>query len=145
MASSCLKFDLRSKAVFPKNFIHQRPHPMDIFITDLDENGAGVGEEIAGDSETVAEVGEVAVDAVAPSVAEGFNLLRFAGDVVGLAVLDVAAGGGPLEVGVELDAVRRIEVDALDFPAQAFALGEGRHNLKGIPRIMRFCQWPSCL
>jgi hypothetical protein len=35
------------------------------------------------------------VDAVAPSVAEGFDLLRFTGDVVGLAVLHVAAGSGP--------------------------------------------------
>ncbi len=86
---------------------------MDIFIADLHEDGAGIGEEIAGDGEPVAQVGEVAVDAVAPGVAEGFDLLGLAGDVVGLAVLHVAAGGGPLEVAVELDAVGRVEVDAL--------------------------------
>ncbi len=86
---------------------------MDIFIADLHEDGAGIGEEIAGDGEAVAQVGEVAVDAVAPGVAEGFDLLGLAGDVVGPAVLHVAAGGGPLEVAVELDAVRRVEVDAL--------------------------------
>ena len=86
---------------------------MDIFIADLHEDGAGIGEEIAGDGEAIPQVGEVAVDAVAPGVAEGFDLLGLAGDVVGLAVLHVAAGGGPLEVAVELDAVGRVEVDAL--------------------------------
>ena len=48
------------------------------------------------------------MDAVAPGVAEGFDLLGLAGDVVGLAVLHVAAGGGPLEVAVELNAVGRV-------------------------------------
>ena len=105
---------------------------MDIFIADLDEDGAGVGEEVPSEDESVAEVGEVGVDAIAPGVAEGFDLLGFAGDVIGLAVLDVAGGGGPLEVGVELDAVGWIEVEALDFPAQAFALGEGGHDLEAI-------------
>ena len=52
---------------------------MHIFIADLDEDGAGVGEEVAGGGEPVAEVGEVGVDAVAPGVAEGFDLLRFTG------------------------------------------------------------------
>ncbi len=63
------------------------------------------------------------MDAVAPGVAEGFDLLGLAGNVVGLAVLHIAAGGGPLEVAVELDAVGRVEVDALDLAAQALALG----------------------
>ena len=35
----------------------------------------------------------------------------------------------PLEVGVELDAIGRIEVDALDLAAQAFALSETGHDL----------------
>jgi hypothetical protein len=105
---------------------------MHIFITDLDEDGAGVGEQVAGNGETVAEVGEVGMDAVTPGVAEGFDLLRFAGDVVGLAVGYVAAGGGPLEVGVELDAVGRIEVDALDLAAQALALGERGHDVEAV-------------
>ena len=105
---------------------------MDIFIADLHEDGAGIGEQIAGDGEPVAQVGEVAVDAVAPGVAEGFDLLGLAGDVVGLAVLHVAAGGGPLEVAVELDAVGRVEVDALHLAAQALALGQAGHDLEGV-------------
>ena len=105
---------------------------MHIFIADLHEDRAGIGEQIAGDGEAVAEVGEVAVDAVAPGVAEGFDLLRLAGDVVGLAILHVAAGGGPLEVAVELDAVGRVEVDALHLAAQALALGKARHHLERV-------------
>ena len=104
---------------------------MDIFIANLHEDGAGIGEEIAGDGEAVAEVGKVTMDAVAPGVAEGFDLLGLAGDVVGVAVLDVAAGGGPLEVAVELDAVGRVEVDALHLAAQALALGQAGHDLEG--------------
>ena len=80
----------------------------------------------------VAQVGEVAVDAVAPRIAERLHLLRFAGDVVGFAVFDVAAGGAPLEVGVELDAVRRVDIDALHLPAQPFALGQAGHHLQAV-------------
>src|ERR1017187_4531797 len=105
---------------------------MHIFVADLDKNGAGIGEQVAGDSESVTKVGEVAVDTVAPGVAEGFDLLGLAGDVVGLAVLHVTAGGGPLEVAVELDAVGWVEVDALHAAAQALALSQAGHDLEGI-------------
>ena len=93
-----LKGDQRNEIFLPKHLIHQRPDAVDIFIADLHEDRAGIGEQIAGDGEAVAKVGEIGVDAVAPGVAEGFDLLGLAGDVVGVAVLHVAAGGGPLEV-----------------------------------------------
>ena len=70
---------------------------MHVLITDLHEDRATVREQVAGHGQAVAQVGEVGVDAVPPGVAEGLDLLRLAGDVLGLAVLDVAAGGGPLE------------------------------------------------
>src|SRR5262245_22242808 len=105
---------------------------MNIFVADLHDEGTRLGEQIASYGEAVAEVSEIAVDAVAPSVAEGFDLLRLAGDVVGLAVLHVAAGGGPLEVAVELDAVGWIEVDTLHLPPQAFALSQAGHDLEGV-------------
>ena len=105
---------------------------MDVLIADLHEDRAGLGEQIAGDGEPVAQVGQVAVDAVAPGVAERLDLLRLAGDVVGVAVLHVAAGGGPLEVAVELDAVGRVEVDALHLAAQALALGQAGHHLERV-------------
>jgi hypothetical protein len=81
---------------------------VDIFIADLHEDGARIGEQIARDGESVSEVSEVAVDAVVPGVAEGFDLLRLARDVANVAVLHVAAGGGPLEVAVEPDAVSEL-------------------------------------
>ena len=75
---------------------------MHILVADLHEDRTRLGQQIAGDGEPIAEVGEIAVDAVAPGVAKGFDLLRLAGDVVGLAVLHVAAGRGPLEVQLNL-------------------------------------------
>ena len=48
--------------------------------------GAALGQQVAGHGEAVAQVGQVGVDAVAPGVAEGLDLLGLAGDVVGLAV-----------------------------------------------------------
>ena len=118
----------------PEHFLHNRPDTVNIFIPDLHKDGAGIGEEISGDGEAVAEVGEVAVDAVAPGVAEGFDLLRLAGDVVGLAVRYFVAGGASLEIAVEFDAVGRVEVDALHFAAQALALSEAGHHLQGVAK-----------
>ena len=71
---------------------------MHIFIADLDEDRTRISQQIARDGKTVAQVGQIGVDAVAPGVAEGFDLFGLAGDVVDLAVLHVAAGRGPLEV-----------------------------------------------
>src|SRR5262245_36823469 len=97
---------------------------MTIVLADLHEDRARFDEKITSDGEAISEIGEIAMDAVPPSVAECLDLFRLAGDVVAPSVFHVAAGGGPLEVAVKLDAIRRVDVDALDFPAQAFTLGE---------------------
>ena len=52
---------------------------MHILIADLDEDAAGLGEQLAGDDEPVAQVGEVRVDAELPGVAERLDLLGLAG------------------------------------------------------------------
>src|SRR3546814_5294604 len=75
----------------PKNLIHHSPHAMHILIANLHKDAAAVGQQIPRHGEPVAQISEVAVDAVAPGVAKGFDLLGFAGDVVGVAVLHVAA------------------------------------------------------
>src|SRR6201987_5249455 len=80
------------------------------FSSPICTDRAGVGEEVAGDGQAVAQIGQVGVDAIAPGVAEGFDLLGLAGDVVLVAVLDVAAGRRPLEVRVETDAVGRVDI-----------------------------------
>src|SRR4051812_24567612 len=102
---------------------------MDILVTDLHEDGAGLREEIARDRETVAKIGEVAMDPVTPRVTERLDLFRLASDVASVAVFDVATGCTPLEIAVELDAVGRVEVNALDLAAQALTLGQAGHDL----------------
>ena len=70
-----------TEIVLPKHLIHQRPDPMDVLIANLHENGAGVGQQVTGHGEAVAQVGQIGVDAVAPGVTEGLYLLRLSGDV----------------------------------------------------------------
>ena len=105
---------------------------MDILVPDLHEDRAALGQQVARDRQPIPEVREVGVDSVPPCVPERLHLLRLPGDVLRLAVLHVAAGGGPLEVRVELDAVRRIEVDALHLAAKTFALRQRRHHLQAV-------------
>ena len=88
----------------------QRPNPVNVLIANLHEDGTRLGQQVAGHGESVAQVGQVGVDAVAPGVPEGLDLLRLPRDVQAVAVAHIAAGGGPLEVGVEPDAVGRVDV-----------------------------------
>ena len=118
--------------IIPEHLVHQRSHAVHILVADLDEDTAALGQQVARHRQAVAQVGEVGVDAVAPGVAEGLHLFGLARQVVGLAVLHVAAGGGPLEVGVELDAIGRVDVDALHLALQPLALGQARHHLQPV-------------
>jgi hypothetical protein len=81
-----LNDDVSKEVIGTKHLIHHRADAADIFIADLHEDGARIGEEIAGDGEAVAQVGEVTVDAVAPRIAERFDLFWLAGDVARVAV-----------------------------------------------------------
>ena len=74
------------------------------------------------------------MNSVPPRIPKGFHLLRLAGNVLGFAVFYVPAGGGPLEVGVELDAVGWVDVDTLHLAAQSLPLRQGRHYLQTIPQ-----------
>ena len=115
---------------------------MHIFVPDLYEDRTAFREQIPGYGEAVPQVRQVGVDSVAPGVAEGLDMYRFTGDVGGIAVFDVPTGGGPLEVGVELDAVGRIEVDALaPFHAVLLSLCERGHYLTSCHRGS--CDWPK--
>jgi hypothetical protein len=69
------------------------------------------------------------VNAISPSISKCFHLLGLASDMTLIAVLYIATGGRPLKMAVEFDSVGRIEVDALHFTAQPFALGQARHDL----------------
>jgi len=72
------------------------------------------------------------VDSIAPSIPKGLDLLRFTSDVRCIPVLDIAAGGRPLEVAVELDAIGGVEVDALHLSAQSFPFGQACHDLQAV-------------
>lgn len=61
-----------------------------------------MADELSGRDGLRLPVVEVGVDAVAPGLAEGLDLLGFAGDVFAAAVLQVAAGGAP-----EIELLRR--------------------------------------
>ena len=105
---------------------------MNISFTNLHEDRAALRQQVARHGQAVAQIGQVGVDAVAPGVPKSLHLLGLAGDVLGLAVLHVAAGGGPLEVGIELDAVGRVDIDALHLAAQALALRQRGHGLQAV-------------
>jgi hypothetical protein len=86
---------------------------VDILIPYLDKDRTRTGKEFLRYGEAVPQVGKVTVDAVPPGVPECLDLFRFAGNVIKAAVLDIPAGGRPLEIGVELDAVGRVKIDTL--------------------------------
>lgn len=96
---------VRNPVLLPEHLVHQRPDAVDVLFADLDEAGPALGEELARHRESVAQIGEVGMDAVAPGIPEGLHLFGLAGEVVEIAILDVARGGRPLEVRVEADAV----------------------------------------
>jgi hypothetical protein len=78
LPSGLHKRNKAEKVLVSEHLVKQCLHSMHILIANLHEDGAGIREEIAGNGEAVAEVGQVAVDTVAPSVAEGLDLLGLA-------------------------------------------------------------------
>src|SRR5579862_1894716 len=101
---------------------------MDIFVRNLDEDGAGFVEEVAGEEEAVAEIGEVGMDAEFPGIAEGADHFGFLGEVFVLAVLDVAAIDEGLEIGAVANAVGRVDINHLDLAGHAFFFEKGVHD-----------------
>ena len=121
-------------AVFTEHFVHQYPHTMDVLIPDLHEDAPALCQQIPRHRQPIPQIRQIRMNPITPRVPECLHLLRLAADVLRLAVLHVAAGRGPLEVGVELDTVGRVEVDALHLAAQPLALGQRRHHLKTVAK-----------
>src|SRR6266542_1714997 len=103
---------------------------MYVLIPDLDEDRPRVRQQVTRDGQPIPQVCQIGVNAVAPGVAIRSDLLGLARDVRDIAILDVAAGGAPLKVAIELDPVRRIDVDALDLATQTLAFCKARHDLQ---------------
>ena len=104
---------------------------MDVANADLYKDAAGVLEQFARNNNPFPQVGEVGVDAEFPRVAISVNLFHFAGKVF-LGVADTFFENVGLEIGAEVDPVRRIHVDHLDLSCQAFAVRKGIHRLEAI-------------
>src|SRR5580700_11747612 len=66
---------------------------------------------------------------VSPCVAKGLHLLRLASDVIDIPILHITAGRRPLKVRVELDPVRRVDINALNLTSQPLPLRQGCHQL----------------
>ena len=62
-ASLCDAGERDNKVIPAKNFIHQHPHAMHIFIPDLHKNAAGIGQQIAGKDQAVAQIAQIGMDA----------------------------------------------------------------------------------
>ena len=105
---------------------------MHVLVPDLHKHRAALGQQLPRRRQTVAQIRQIGMDPVAPRVPKRLHLLRLAGHVLGLAVLHVAARRRPLEVRVEADAVRRVDVDALHLAAQPLALGQTPHDLQRV-------------
>src|SRR5581483_11993546 len=103
---------------------------MYVLIADLHKHRTRIREQIASHRKPVAQIGEVAMDAIAPGVAEGFHLFRFTGNLIDLAIRHGAAGSAPLKIAVEFDAIGWIKIDALHLTTQSLALCQTRHHLE---------------
>ncbi len=101
---------------------------MNVLITDLHEDRPALRQQLPRHRQPIAQVSQIRVDAVLPSVTEGFDLFGLARDVLLLTILDVARQRRHLPVGIELDPVGRVEIDALDLAAKPLSLGEARHH-----------------
>ena len=74
------------------------------------------------------------MDAQFPGVAEGFDHLRFGGQILVLAVPYLALVREGLKVGAVLDAVGRVDVDHLHLAAHALLLEEAVHHQQAVAR-----------
>jgi hypothetical protein len=116
-----------------------------ILVSDLHKDRAGnyqlSFQQIASDGEAIAQIGEIEW---IPSRQVSRNALTCSGSRVmwsTFAVLHVAAGRGPLEIGVELDAVGRIDVNALHLPRRPSRSASDAITCRLSPRIMRLLQF----
>ena len=105
---------------------------MNVLIPNLHKDRSTLTQQIPRNRQPIPQIRQIRVNPVPPRIPERLHLLRLAADVFGFAVLHVPARRRPLEVRVELDAVGRVEVDALHLAAQPLALGERRHHLQAV-------------
>jgi len=113
------------KASMKENIGGQFSNALDDYLRTPESGNVGLDSRIAGN----AVKGD---NGIMYTQVRGHHLLGLASHMIGLTAFDIASGGGPLEVAVELDAVGRVEVDALHLAAQSLAPGQAGHDLQGV-------------
>ena len=123
-----LKADLRDEAFRPEHLVHDLPDMVQVGVRHLDEDAARRMEQLAGDQQPVADIGQERVDAELPGVAVRLHHLRLAHHVVVGAVGHVALAHERLEVRAELHRVGRVHVDGLDLAAEPLVAEQRVHH-----------------
>src|SRR5207244_1319754 len=108
-----LESDEAHEVLAAEDLVEHVPYEVHVLVADLDEAGAGLGEQLASHGETVTQVREVRADA-------------------GLPVARIALARRDLPVGTERDAVGRVHVYHLDLAAEVLLLGEAVHHEQGV-------------
>ena len=103
-----------------------------VLVADLDEDAAAGGEEIAGEKEPIAQIGQVGMQAEFPGIPIGLDHFRFARHVLVVIMGDIALADEGLEVAAELHAVGRVHVDHLHLATEPFIVQERVHDHKRI-------------
>lgn len=106
---------------------------MDILIANLHKHTAAFMQKFPCQQKTVAQVGEIGMDAEFPGVTERLDHFGFLGEVVVLAVFDIALVDERLKVGAVFDAIGRVNVNHLDLPRHALFFEKGVHDDERIP------------
>src|ERR1700694_140956 len=101
---------------------------MEILVSDLDEDGAGFVEEVAGEEEAIAEICKIGMDAELPGISESAYHFRFLSKILVFPVLNVAAIDEGLEIRPVTDSVGWVDVDHLDLAGHAFFFEQGVHH-----------------
>ena len=114
-----------------KNLVHHHRHAVHVLRADLHEDAAALAQQLPRMHEIAVEVVEVGVDAVLVGVAEGLDLLRVAGQALGV-FGHVAALRVDLHVRLEADPVGRVHVDHLDLAGHPLLLEQAGHHLDRI-------------
>ena len=83
----------RQMILGPKDLIHQFPDTVNILVADLNEDRAGIREQVPRDGETITQIGEVTVDTISPCIPKRLYLFRLSRDVSRIPVFHITAGG----------------------------------------------------
>jgi len=71
---------------------------VNVVVADLHKKRTGVCKKVVRHNESITQVTQVRMDAIAPRITKCLYLLWLTRDLPGITILNVAARGGPLKV-----------------------------------------------